>query len=361
MTELSPDKPSGRAPQKPELLPAAIQTEDELDDILTRPRPVLVDFVRSLTSPLVVLGAGGKMGPTLAVLARRAAEVAANPLEIIAVSRFSDDRARKWFEDRGVRTLSADLLEEKEVSKLPETSNVVFFVGLKFGTSVNPSLTWAINAVVPSRVMERYPRARLVALSTGNVYPLVPAVSPGAREEAALTPVGEHANAAVARERIFEYFSRKNGTPVAILRLNYASELRYGVLADIARKVVSEVPIELANGFFNCIWQADANEMILRSLSLAASPPEAWNLTSPAKLGVRDIATRLGELVGVTPKFVGNESQLALLSDPKKLSAVLGPPPTPVEAMLRWTAHWVKTGGRSLGKPTHFEVRDGRY
>ena len=361
MRESSPESSFGAAHRRPEALPDVIQTDSELDDYLTRPRPVLVDFIRSLPSPLVILGAGGKMGPTLAVLAKRAADVAATPLEIIAVSRFSDKPARKWLEERGIQTLSVDLLERKELSKLPEAPNIIFLVGLKFGTSLNPSLTWAINALIPGLIMERYAGARFVVLSTGNVYPPVPATGAGAREDVALTPRGEYANAAVARERIFEYFSRKNGTPVAILRLNYACELRYGVLVDIARKVIAKEPIELSSGFFNCIWQRDANEMILRSLKLAHSPPVAWNLTAPAKLSVREIATRIAELVGLHPEFVGVESSSALLSDSTKLCELLGTPPTPLEGMLRWTAHWVKTGGRSLDKPTHFEVQDGRY
>jgi nucleoside-diphosphate-sugar epimerase len=239
---------------------------------------------------------------------------------------------------------------------------VIFLVGLKFGTAQNPSLTWAVNTVVPALVMERYARVtRLVALSTGNVYPMVATNGPAPAEGHSLTPLGEYANAAVARERIFEYFSQKDGTPVAILRLNYATELRYGVLVDIARKIARQEPLELTSGWFNCIWQRDANEMILRALSLAKSPAEAWNLTSPGKFSVRAVAERLGELLGVKPRLGGNESSTALLSDSSKLCAILGEPSTPLEAMLCWTAHWVKMGGRSLDKPTHFEVRDGRY
>lgn len=345
-----------------EALPHLIQNEAELDEHLTLPRAPLLQAIRQLQSPLVVLGAGGKMGPTLAALAKRAAEAAGHQLEVIAVSRFSDAQAKRWLESRGVRTHSADLLERNEVAGLPESANLIFLVGLKFGTSNNPSLTWAVNTVVPALVMERYARdARLVALSTGNVYPLVSTAGQAPTEGHSLTPAGEYANAAVARERIFEYFSQKDRIPVAILRLNYATELRYGVLVDIARKVASQEPIELTNGWFNCIWQRDANELILRSLDLAKSPAEAWNVTSPGKLSVREVAERLGELLGVAPSFTGNASPTALLSDSSKLCAVLGEPSTPLEAILRWTAHWVKIGGRSLDKPTHFEVRDGRY
>lgn len=342
-------------------LPEIIRDETELDEVLSRPRPELVDFIRSLSSPLVILGAGGKMGPTLAVLAKRAARAAGHALEVVAVSRFSSDHARRWLEAHAISTVSADLLDRDAVSKLPETDNVVYLVGVKFGTSLNPALTWAANTLAPAHAMERYPAARFVALSTGNVYPQVPVGSGGARETDPLTPLGEYANSAVARERLFEFFAAKNGTRVALIRLNYAVELRYGVLADIARKVWTGEPVNLSNAFFNCIWQRDANAMILRALALASSPAAAWNLTGPARLRVRELAEQFGALLGKEPGFTGRESQSALLSDPAKLCGVLGEPPTPLERVLRWTAHWVRQGGRSLNKPTHFEVTDGRY
>ena len=361
MRETSPGSSSTQLSSGTASLPDLIHNEAELDDLLSRPRAALVEFVRKLSSPLVVLGAGGKMGPTLAVLAKRAAQASGHPLDVIAVSRFSDQPSMRWLEERGVRTHRADLLERNEVARLPDAGNLIFLVGLKFGTSQNPSLTWAVNTVVPAQVMERYAGARLAALSTGNVYPLLPTNSSGAAEGQPLTPLGEYANAAVARERIFDYFARKNGSAVALLRLNYATELRYGVLVDIARKIASRQPIELGTGYFNCIWQGDANEMILRSLRLASHPAEAWNLTGPAKLSVRQIAEEFGKLFEVVPEFVGRESETALLSDSRKLCATLGEPQTPLDAMLRWTAHWVKMGGRCLDKPTHFEVRDGQY
>jgi len=321
----------------------------------------LVEFIRNVSSPLLVLGAGGKMGPTLAVLAKRAATMAGHPLEVIAVSRFSDPSSRRWLQSRGVQTLSADLLQRRGFENLPDSGDIIYLVGMKFGTQQNPSLTWAVNTLVPAWVMERYPNARLVALSTGNVYPLVSTRSGGAGEAHPLTPIGEYANAAVARERVFEFFSRQNDTRVALLRLSYAVELRYGVLADIAQKVLTRAPIDLANGYFNCIWQADANEMILRALSLATSPAGAWNLTSPRRCRVREIALRFGDLFGRKPRFKGRESPTALLSNCSKLVARLGKPSTPLEAMVRWIAPWVQNGGRSLARPTHFEVRDGQY
>lgn len=301
------------------------------------------------------------MGPTLCVLARRAAAEAGHRLDVVAVSRFSDESARRWLETRSVQTASCDLLDANSLARLPDASNIIYLVGLKFGTSQNPSATWAMNTLVPTRVCERYPGARIVALSTGNVYPLSEASRGGSLESDSLTPLGEYANAAVARERIFEFHSSRNGTALALLRLFYAVELRYGVLADLARKVLSGEPIPLANGSFNCIWQGDANEMILRSLSLVSVPPAAFNLCRPEIFSVRQLATQLGELLGRAPVFTGNESTTALLGNPSRICAALGPPATPLDAMLRWTAHWVKQGGRDLGRPTHFEVRDGRY
>jgi nucleoside-diphosphate-sugar epimerase len=338
-----------------------IQTEAELEDRLTEPRAELVDFIPNISSPLVVLGAGGKMGPSLAVLAQRGAEAAKHPLSVIAVSRFSDERTRSWLEQRGVKTIQADLIDRAAVQQLPESKNVVYLVGLKFGTATNPSLTWAVNTLAPAHLAERYSKARIVALSTGNVYPLVPVETRGATEAHPLTPLGEYANAAVARERILEYFSRKNATAMALLRLNYAVELRYGVLADIARKVWMQEPIDLTNGFFNCIWQGDANEMILRAFALAATPARAWNLTGQEQIRVRDMALTFAQLLGKEPRFTGVESDTALLSNSARLCAELGKPATPLDSVVQWIAHWLKAGGRSLDKPTHFEVRSGAY
>jgi hypothetical protein len=341
--------------------PETLRNEAELDDFLTRPRQELLDFIRGVSSPLVVLGAGGKMGPTLAVLAKRAADAAGHPLRVIAVSRFSDAAARTWLESRGVTTLQADLLDRAAVMSLPAARDIIHLVGIKFGTSQNPALTWVVNTMVPALVCERFAGSRIVALSTGNVYPMVPVSSGGATEEHPLTPIGEYANAAVARERVFEYYSRVHENQVALIRLNYAIELRYGVLVDLARKVLRSEPIDLANPCFNCIWQGDANDMILRALGLATLPAQPWNLTSPETLKVRDLAAFLGDFFGVIPRYAGRESETALLNNSARICRALGAPPTPLETVLRWVGHWVKSGGRTLNKPTHFEVRDGRF
>ena len=341
-------------------LPTLIHSEAELDELLTRPSTSLIESAKTFPKTLLILGAGGKMGPTLALLAKRAATQAGINLDVVAASRYSNPEARQWLESRNVTTHVADLLDRKSVENLPEATHVIYLVGLKFGTSDNPSLTWAANTLAPAHVAERFPQARIVALSTGNVYPLTLANSTGATEEQPLTPFGEYANAAVARERIFDYFSRENGMRVALLRLNYAVELRYGVLREIAQQVWSGQPVDLATGWFNCIWQGDANDMILRSFPLTSSPASSWNLTGPC-LKLRDVALQFGEILGCAPVFRGEETDTALLSNSEKLQTCLGPPPTPIQTIIRWTAHWVRSGGRSLNKPTHFEVRDGQY
>jgi nucleoside-diphosphate-sugar epimerase len=341
--------------------PDHIRDETELDELLTRPTSVLIADITSIAGPLLVLGAGGKMGPTLALRARRAAESAGHRLEVIAVSRFTDAAARQWLERHGIRTIAADLLDRAAVAGLPAASDVVYLVGRKFGTEGNPSFSWALNTLVPANVAEQFSQTRIVALSTGNVYPFVPVESDGSTETAPLTPLGEYANAAVARERLFEHFSRTNRTPVALIRLNYAVELRYGVLVDIAHRIWSGETVDVTNGWLNCIWQGDANELILRSLPLASTPASTWNLTGPCKLKVSALATRLSALLDRPVRFTGRESDTALLSNPAKLCRALGEPWTPLETILRWTADWVRRGGRQLSKPTHFEVRNGRY
>jgi nucleoside-diphosphate-sugar epimerase len=253
------------------------------------------------------------------------------------------------------------LYDAAAVQKLPAAEHVIFLVGQKFGTTQSPAGTWAANTIVPARVAEYYSQARIVALSTGNVYPLSPVARGGSLESDPLTPLGEYANATVGRERIFEFYSQRNGTCIVLLRLFYAVELRYGVLRDLAEKIRTGQTLDLANGHFNCIWQGDANAMVIRSLALTSSPPTAYNLTSAEVFSVRHVATQLGEHLGRPAKFFGTESESALIGNTTKLRAQLGDPPMPLETMIRWTADWVKRGGRSLGKPTHFEVRDGRY
>ncbi len=334
---------------------------ERLDEMMTEPSAVLVEAMSKLNGRLLVVGAGGKMGPTLAVLARRASDAAGNDLEIVAASRFSDEGSRCWLEERGVRTIATDVLQRHDVDSLPDADHVIYLVGLKFGTSSSPGATWVANTLAPAAVMQRYSTSRIVALSTGNVYPFVDAAGSGAAEDQPLTPIGEYPNAAIARERIFEYFSDKQKVPVVLLRLNYALDLRYGVLVDIGLKVWNEQSIDLTMGYFNAIWQADANELILRSLPLAETPAVAYNLTSLEKYSVRETAERLGKLMSRRPIFQGTEASSALLSDSRRLFDRLSPPTTRFESVLEWTADWIVNGRPLLGKPTHFETRDGVY
>jgi nucleoside-diphosphate-sugar epimerase len=342
-------------------LPELIDSESVLDEVQTRPSAALREFVRSLRGPLLLLGAGGKMGPSLAVLAKRASEAIGRKLEVIAASRFGDAQSRAWLEERGVLTHSVDLLEPDGVRSLPDAPDILYLVGLKFGTAQNPALTWAVNTQVPAHVCKRFVQSRIVALSTGNVYPLSAVERGGADESDPLTPLGEYANAAVARERIFQFYSERLSVPIVLLRLYYAVELRYGVLVDIARKVHAGKAIDLGNGHITCIWQQDANEMIIRSLALARTPATVFNLCRPEVFNVRDVAERLGKLLGRRPQFVGQESDKAIVGNAAKLCAALGQPQVELETMLKWIAHWVVTGGPSLERPTHFETRDGRY
>ena len=301
------------------------------------------------------------MGPTLAVLAKRAAEEAGHSLEVIAVSRFKNEESRRWLEERGVKTLGADLMDPDSVGELPASQNVIYLVGLKFGTAQNPEATWAINTIAPANVIRKYRDARIVALSTGNVYPFSPAEKRGSLEEDPLIPLGEYPNAAVARERIFQYYAKTLGSQVALLRLFYAVELRYGVVADMASKILAGEAIDLRNGMFNCIWQGDANDMILRAFRLTENPPSVWNLCRPECFSVREVATELGELLGIAPLFRETDSGTALLGNSRRICKALGEPRISMGRILKWTADWQLIGGKSLNKPTHFETRDGNY
>jgi nucleoside-diphosphate-sugar epimerase len=348
-------------PTEDKVLPEFIEDEDTLNEVMTRPSPELVEFMKDLPDPLLVLGSGGKMGPTLAVLAKRAAQAAGNRLRVIAVSRYSDPQAKSWLEAQGVETLAFDLLERDRYGSLPEAENVIYLVGLKFGTTQNPGSTWIMNTLVPAYVSERYRDSRIVALSTGNVYPLVSVESGGSKESDPMEPVGEYSSACMARERIFDYYASKNGTPLVLVRLNYALDLRYGVLVDIAQKVYEGRQVDVTTGYFNCIWQGDANDMILRSLAFAGSPPRILNLTSTQPYSIRWLAGQFAARVGVPALVQGSESDSAYISNTSLMRELLGDPPTPIEKVIDWTARWIERGGRTLNKPTHFEVRDGKY
>jgi nucleoside-diphosphate-sugar epimerase len=336
-------------------------SEIELEERLSRPTAGVLETLRRHPGDLLVLGAGGKMGPTLCRMARRALDQLEAGGRVLAVSRFSDQAARARLEAQGVETIAADLLDPAALAALPDPANLVFMAGQKFGTQAAPAATWAMNAVIPARVGERFAGIRTVVFSTGNVYPLTPADSAGPDENHPVGPVGEYAMSCLARERIFEHFARARGTPVAIVRLNYAIELRYGVLVDTARRVLDGEPVPLAMGYANVIWQGDASARALQCLDLADTPATVLNLTGPEPVSVRRLAERFGQLLGRTPRFAGTEAPDALLSNARRSLELFGPPSVDLETMLAWTAAWLRRGGRLLGKPTHFETRDGRF
>ena len=342
-------------------LPERITDEQQLDELLVQPSEELIEFSASLSGPVVVLGAGGKMGPTLAARLQAAINQSGADATVVAVSRFSDPAARSWLTVRGVQTIAADLMEPEIYTELPDADQVIYLIGTKFGTRQNPSHTWAINTLAPANAMRRYRSAKMVALSTGNVYAFSSVDSGGSMESDPLQPVGEYACAAVGRERIFEHFCHQNKTPVALIRLNYATDLRYGVLTDLATQVASGLPIDVTQGYFNCIWQGDANDLIIRSLALAANPAKPLNVTSLETFAVRDVAQRVADRMGKQVTFTGREAKTALLSNASHCQSLLGGPKTPMDKVIDWVADWVAGGGRLLGKPTHFEVRDGGF
>ena len=336
-------------------------TANQLDDCLSEPTPGLLDSLRQLPGDILVLGVGGKMGPTLARMARRGLDQLGRKDRVIGVARFSSKELPAELEKHGVVPVACDLLDRKAVAKLPDAANVIFMAGQKFGTSSGPELTWAMNVLVPEHTCERYPQSRIVAFSTGCVYPLVPVASGGSREDDPLGPPGDYANSCVGRERIFQYFSKKNGTPVAIYRLNYAIDLRYGVLLDLAQKIWSGKPVDVATGHVNIIWQRDANARALQCLAIAASPAVPVNITGPETLAVRDLAEQLGKHLGKPVRIVGTEAPTAWLNNASRSIQLFGAPTASVEEMLAWVAGWVKRDGKTLNKPTHFEARDGKF
>jgi len=333
-----------------------IGSEPELEDLLSAHSDADRAAMRAMEGSLLILGAGGKMGPSLARRARRAARAS---MRIAAVSRFSDESAEGQLQGAGIETIRADLLDFNQLTRLPDAENVIFMAGRKFGSTGAAHLTWVSNAYLPARVAERYRDARIVAFSSGNVYPFVPVASGGATEEAVPEPVGEYAQSVLARERMFEFFSARHGTPVCLLRLNYAVELRYGVLRDIGAKVFEGRPVNA--GAVNVIWQGDANSVCLRSFALCTSPPALLNVTGLETLSVHDVAGRFGRLFGREPVFEGVEADTALLNNAARCHALFGAPTVTAETAIGWTAEWIMAGGTGWNKPTHFETRDGRF
>ena len=342
-------------------LPSEVNTEGELDEILSRPTPETVEALRRLEGDFVILGVGGKIGPTLARLVMRASVEADVIKRVIGVSRFSSPEVRESLGRVGVETIPCDLLDDEAMDALPEASNIIFMVGRKFGTEEDKPLTWAVNTYLPALVAGKFRDSRIVVFSTGNVYPLVPLSSGGATESTPLEPVGEYAQSCLGRERVFEYFSRRYGFKALFLRLNYAIDLRYGVLLDVAQNVFNSRPVDLQTGYVNVIWQGDVNNLAVQALNLCGNPPQALNVTGPETVSIRWLAEQFGRLFNKDPVFKDKEMETAFLSNASKCHSALGYPKVTLNQMIHWVAHWVSTAGPTWNKPTHFEVREGKF
>jgi nucleoside-diphosphate-sugar epimerase len=338
-------------------LPETIFDIAALDELLCRPSQPLIDDLQKVDGDIMILGVAGKMGPTLAGLAKAALP----DRRIIGVARFSDASAKTWLRARGIETINCDLLDEAAIKTLPKVQNIIFMAGRKFGAEGDLSLTWAMNAHVPALVAQAFPQSRIVAFSTGCVYPFVQVDGKGADESVAPDPPGEYAQSCVGRERMFEYFSRQFATPGRLFRLNYAIDMRYGVLHDIATKILSGKPIDVSLGHVNFIWQGDASAQALRCLARCDTPTSPINVSGHEILAVRDLAAKLGARLGRGPVIVGTEQPTAWLTDTSRAQKLFGLPIVDTAQLIAWTADWVARAMPSLGKPTKYEVRDGRY
>jgi len=341
-----------------EQLPDSFKDEVELEEFMTRPSEALISDMKKLDGDIMVLGVGGKMGPTLARLAKRAAP----EKRVIGVARFSDPEVPEKLQEWGIETVKADLLDRNAVSQLPQVENIVYMAGRKFGTTGATHLTWAMNTYVPGMVGEIFDKSRIVAFSTGCVYPFTDVLHQGSTEEIApVPPPGDYANSCVGRERMFEYFSELNQAPGRLIRLNYAIDMRYGVLYDIATKVLAGETIDLTMGHVNVIWQGDANSQILRALLHCTTPASPLNVSGPETISIKALATEFGRVMGKNPVFQGKEGETAWLVNSSMAIRLFGYPQIPLPKMIDWVADWVSQGKKSLGKATHFEVRDGDY
>ena len=338
-------------------LPKAITDIAALDDLLCRPSQALIDDLKKVNGDIMILGVAGKMGPTLAGLAK-----AASPgRRVIGVARFSEPGVETWLKTRGIETIHCDLLDETAIKALPKTQNIIFMAGRKFGAEGDLSLTWAMNAHVPALVAQAFSDSRIVAFSTGCIYPFVPVDGKGADEDLAPNPPGEYAQSCVGRERMFEYFSRQFSTPGRLFRLNYAIDMRYGVLHDIASKVLQGKPIDIGLGHVNFIWQGDAAAQALRCLAHCEVPTSPINVSGHEILAVRDLAQKFGALLDRAPVIVGKEEPTAWLTNTSQAVKLFGLPVVDTAQLIAWTSDWVARSMPSLGKPTKYEVRDGRY
>jgi nucleoside-diphosphate-sugar epimerase len=339
------------------MIDATAMDENRLEDLLSEPTEQTRKAVATLTGDIAVLGAGGKMGPTLAMMLKKAS----SGRKIYAVSRFSNQVVRSRIEQAHVTTIEADLLDESIYEKLPDAENVFYLAGMKFGASGNQPLTWAMNSFMPALAARHFRDSRIVVFSTGNVYPLVDVTSRGASEKTPPEPVGEYAQSCLGRERMFEYFSQLHNTPVTLVRLNYANEPRYGIIVDLILKILNGEPIDLTMGAVNLIWQRDANDYIIRAVTLAKSPPAILNVAGPDTIPIRRLAEQVAEALGKKARFISQEAPSALLSDASYCMSTFGYPQTSLEQMVSMIARWVASGQKILGKPTRYNVRDGRF
>lgn len=335
--------------------------EKELDEMLSTPSQALIEDMKRLDGDIMILGAGGKMGPTLALLANRAVKAAGVDKKVYAVSRFSDPIVVDLLKANKIEIISADLTKDSDLEKIPYAKNIIYMAGKKFGTDGNESETWAMNASVPTLITRKFKNSSFVAFSTGNVYPIVPLSSGGCTEKTNPEPIGEYAMSSLARERIFEHAAKEFGSKALIYRLNYAVDLRYGVLYDLSNKIINGEPISVNSPAFNCVWQGYANEVALRSLLHTSSPASFLNVTGPETVSVEYAAKKLGEYLGKQPLFEGAGSNDAYINNAAKCFELFGYPLVTLNTMIKWQAEWVLSGGRALGKPTHFEERKGSY
>ena len=333
----------------------------ELDRKLSEPTKELIQDMKHIQGDIMILGIGGKMGPSLATLALEAIKIAGVDKKVYGVSRFSNKQMESSLQDAGVITIAGDLLDDEFLNKLPDCENVIYMAGNKFGTTGNEHFTWAMNAYLPGRVAERYAKSKIVVFSSGNIYPFMPVSGQGADESIVPEPIGEYAQSCLGRERVFEHFSIKNNTPMLIYRLNYALDLRYGVLLEIAKSVFNQTPVDITTGYANVIWQGDANSFAMRCLLHCESPAKKLNITGPEVISIKELAMKFGLLMNKSVQFVGEPAPSALLNDARHSFELFGKPKTSLDQVIEWTANWVMDGGEDLGKPTHFQERKGKF
>lgn len=343
------------------MLPRFIESEEQLIELMSQPDEELIHFFRTLEGDLMILGIGGKIGTELGILAINAIKASGVERKVYGVSRFSKEGSADYLTSKGVITIAADLQDKEQVKALPDVENIIFLAGKKFGSTEHIEETWGMNVVVPHIVAERFTKSRIVVYSSGNIYPFVDRGSGGSLEQDAPLPVGEYANSCVGRERVFSYHALINKNPMLMFRLNYAVEMRYGILTEIAKKVYREEPVDLTVGQFNVMWQGDVIRYTLLSLQDAANPPQILNVTGPETVSTRQVAEYFAKYFGKDVQFTGEEADNVLLNNAGELFKRYGYPKVSLNQIMNWTAHWIAIDGKSLNKPTHYDTRDGKF